>query len=329
MSLPASSSYLILAPIRGITDSIYRNLAAAQFGGFDHAMAPFVSTVAAAKIPKAALEDLKPEKNRALPVEPQLLGKSGADFLRMAEHLFDMGYDTVNLNLGCPFPQVANKGRGSGMLSDPAVVARFLDEAVPRMRGRMSIKLRLGRSQPSEILALMPVLDRFDLSALTIHPRLGVQMYAGHPDLETFGRCLETTRHPVIYSGDINSVDDFRKLSARFPRVFGWMIGRGALGDPFLASAVKGRPYPEDPAGALRNFHHTLLDAYSDRLSGPGHVLDRMKGLWLYLSAGFSQGADLLKKVRKCRHLGVYEDTVARFFDSRPPWAPQPTANWC
>lgn len=330
MSPPSPSPQLILAPIRGITDCIYRTAADRCFGGFDAAMAPFVTTVSSAKIPEAFLRDLAPEKNAALPVVPQLLGKSAADFLRMAERLFDLGYETVNLNMGCPFPRVANKGRGSGMLPDPDAVARFLDETASRMRGRLSIKLRLGRTDASEIVALMPVLNRIPLAALIIHPRLGCQMYDGRPDLETFARCLEMARHPVIYNGDINAVGDRAVLAERFPAVAGWMIGRGALSDPFLASAIKDGTiaYPPDPAEAIREFHNVLMDAYIERLSGPGHLLDRMKGLWQYLAVRFADARALLKAVQKCRRLDAYEDAVARFFDGRPQWAPFPPTDW-
>ncbi|MFH1983491.1 MAG: tRNA-dihydrouridine synthase family protein [Pseudomonadota bacterium] len=330
MSYSIPSPRLILAPIRGITDGIYRSIAAECFGGFDAAMAPFVTTVSAANIPSAFLRDLAPEKNTALPVEPQLLGKSAADFLRMAKRLFDQGYESVNLNMGCPFPRVANKGRGSGMLPDPDGVARFLDETAARLPGRLSIKLRLGRTDAAEIINLMPVLNRFPLAALTIHPRLGTQMYDGRPDLEIFARCLEMSRHPVIYNGDINAVGDWEVLAGRFPTVAGWMIGRGALSDPFLASAIKAGPvaYPPDPADAIREFHQALLDAYQERLSGPGHLLDRMKGLWQYLSVRFADRGALLKAVQKCRRLDLYEDAVARFFDGRPQWTPLPPADW-
>lgn len=325
MNPQACAPHLILAPIRGITDCIYRSIAASRFGGFDGAMAPFVSTVSSAAISEALLRDLMPDKNRVLPVEPQLLGKCGADFLRLAERLYDLGYDTVNLNMGCPFPRVANKGRGSGMLSDPDAVARFLDETVSRMRARLSIKLRLGRRDASEIDALMPVLDRYPLAMITIHPRVGRQMYTGRPDLDAFARCLAATRHPVAYNGDINAAGDIAVLSERFPQVAGWMIGRGGICDPFLAAAIKsGGGYPDDPAESLRGFHDALCAAYQQRLSGPGHLLDRMKALWLYLAAGFEQGRGLLKRIQRCRRTDVYEDIVARFFDDRPTWSPLP-----
>ena len=330
MVQPSRSTHLILAPIRGITDAIYRNIAVMMFGGFDAAMAPFVTTVSSVKIPAAFLRDLEPANNTALPVEPQLLGKSGADFLRMADRLFALGYQSVNLNMGCPFPQVANKGRGSGMLPDPDAVTRFLAETAPHLSGRMSIKLRLGRVDASEIIALMPVFNRFPLAALTIHPRLGCQMYDGRPDLSTFARCLEMSRHPVIYNGDITAAEDWSVLAERFPSVAGWMIGRGALSDPFLASAIKAGPaaYPADPAEVIREFHQALLEAYRERLSGPGHLLDRMKGLWLYLSKRFADGRTLLKRIQTCRRPDAYEQAVARFFDGRPQWTPWPPDDW-
>jgi tRNA-dihydrouridine synthase len=248
----------------------------------------------------------------------------------MAARVYDMGYPVVNLNMGCPFPKVANKGRGSGMLPEPDKVSDFLSETVPRMHARVSIKLRLGRSEPTEILALIPVLNRYPLAHLIIHPRVGRQMYTGRPDLETFEQCIEMIRHPVIYNGDVNAAADWEALSGRFPAVSGWMIGRGALCDPFLARAIKegAAAYPVDAVAALEKFHDALYTAYRERLCGPGHLLDRMKGLWFYLSTGFADGRRFLKQIQKCRQVDAYGDLVDRFFDGSPQWSPRPPAAW-
>jgi tRNA-dihydrouridine synthase len=322
--------HLILAPIRGTTDCIYRQAAADHFGGFDRAIAPFIPTVLGTRVPDKTLRDVLPEHNTRMPVEPQLLSKHPDAFVRMAARLGEIGYTTVNLNLGCPFPRVAKKGRGSGMLCHPETVDRFLDTVVPAIPNRLSIKLRLGRFAPHEIEALVPVLNRYPLDALIIHPRVGVQMYDGRPDLEWFARAAAAARHPVVYNGDINAREDFTHLSGRFPGIAQWMIGRGALCNPFLPGAIKAdEAYPETAyAERLRAFHDDLFAAYKDRMQGPGHLLDRMKGIWYYLAAGFADGRRLLKRIQKCRHVDCYEALVEDHFDSRPRWQPPETRPW-
>jgi len=323
-------SHLILAPIRGITDCIYRHAAAVHFGGFDSAVAPFIPTVSGTRIPDKYLRDVLPEYNTRLPVVPQILSKDPHAFIRMAARLNDFGYGTVNLNLGCPFPRVAKKGRGSGMLCHPDTVDRFLEAVMPAIPNRLSIKLRLGRFVPGEIEVLMPVLNRYPLDALIIHPRVGVQMYDGRPELEWFAASAAASRHPVVYNGDINTRSDFKRLAVRFPGIDHWMIGRGALANPFLPGVIKGEGASEEtsPLIRLRAFHDDLFDAYRERMQGPGHLLDRMKGIWYYLAAGFSDGRRLLKQIQKCRDLERSRTQVAGHFDSLPRWDPPEGPAW-
>ncbi len=313
---------LILAPIRGVTDAVYRNATAAVFGnGFDMAVAPFIATMQSGRIPDRSIADLLPANNRAWPVIPQVLSKDPPGMIELARRLYDLGYATINWNLGCPFARVAKKGRGSGLLPYPERIDEIMAAVVPEIPGRLSIKTRLGRRDAAEILDLMPVFNRYPLASLTIHPRTGIQMYTGSPDLEIFSHCLEQAAAPVIFNGDINTVRRYRELVDRFPKVSGWMMGRGAIADPFLPARIKGcAPPAEKRVAIIRRYHDMLLDAYRERLEGPGHLLDRMKGLWRYMGASFEHGADLLKTVQRCRHLKQYLDVIRGFFDDRPRW---------
>lgn len=311
---------LILAPLRGFTDAVFRNAFVRRFGGFDRALAPFVPTVGAPVVRDRLLRDLRPEDNRALPVEPQLLSNRPEDFLRMAARLRDLGYETVNWNLGCPFRMVAKKGRGSGLLPDPDRVDAFLDRVVPALSGRLSVKTRLGRYSAAEIDALLPVFNRYPLTELTVHPRTGAQMYDGRPDLDGFARCLAGSAHPVIYNGDIRSPRVLETLRARFPGVAGWMVGRGAVADPFLPMRLRGEPTPADAAERFREFHDRLEAAYGERLEGPGHLLGRMKSFWSYFGPSFVGGHALMKRVHRSPRMEAYRDQVNRFFDGDPVW---------
>jgi tRNA-dihydrouridine synthase len=307
------SPELILAPLRGITEAAFRDIFARFFPGFDRAVAPFISTMQGNRIRPAKLRDLLPENNTRLPVIPQILAKDPDHFLNTAAMLADLGYPAVNWNLGCPYPMVANKMRGSGLLPYPEKIEAFLEKmhALPLA---LSVKTRLGRRDGREILELMPVFNKFPLAELIIHPRTGIQMYEGAVDLDLFGRCLEMSRHPVVYNGDITTRAQYQRLSARFPAVRSFMIGRGALADPFLAAGIKGLPLPDDPRQTVAAFHAALIAGYGEMLSGPAPVLGRMKGLWLYLSRSFAGGEKLLKRIQKTKKLDRYADIVADIF---------------
>jgi tRNA-dihydrouridine synthase len=300
---------------------VYRSAFALHFGGFDLAVAPFITTHGGPRVKSRHIRDLLPANNRELPVIPQILGKAPEDFVRLANHLFGLGYACVNWNLGCPFPQVTNKGRGSGMLPFPERVEHFLETAVPRLAGRMSIKTRLGRHSHEEILALIPIFNRFPFQEIIIHPRTGVQMYTGQPDQEAFAACLEALVHPVVYNGDINRVSDFRKRATRFPAVAGWMIGRGALANPFLPSILKtGCDEFENKSTRFYRFHDDLLENYGKRMHGPGHLLNRMKGFWNYFANNFQDSTRGRKRIHKSRTLAQYRDAVHAFFTDGHEW---------
>ncbi len=312
---------LYMAPLRGFTDSIYRNTFNIFFGGFDVAVAPFISTTSTKKIKRSRLKDVLPKNNSSIKVIPQLLSKSADDFIVFADRLFDLGYEEVNWNLGCPFPMVAKKKRGSGLLPHPDMIDSFLEKTIPSIPNKLSVKTRLGRESADEIVKLMPIFNQYPLKEIIIHPRTGIQMYMGEPDLEMFEKCLPLADHPLVYNGDITDLDTFIALSGRFKTIDSWMIGRGALANPFLPSIIRNGVdiYP-NKVDKIKEFHDMLFEQYDQVLSGPSHIVDRMKGFWGYFSRSFENGRVVLKKIHKTRKKGHYLDTVARFFDTDAVW---------
>ena len=135
---------LYMAPMKGFTDHLFKSLFADHFGGFDLAVAPFIASKQDHRIKRKYVKDILPENNTCMPVVPQILSKTAADFIVLANYLYDLGYDTVNWNLGCPYPMVANKKRGSGMLPYTDRIRAFLDRVIHEIHGSLSIKLRLG-----------------------------------------------------------------------------------------------------------------------------------------------------------------------------------------
>ena len=118
-------------------------------------------------------------------------------------------------------------------------IESFLEKTMPVLKPKLSIKLRTGLKSSNEALHLIPLFNRFDLDELIIHPRTAVQMYEGDVDLDMFERCLNLSRHGVVYNGDIYSTEDFNVLSGRFRQINSWMIGRGLIANPFLAEEIK------------------------------------------------------------------------------------------
>jgi len=312
---------LYLAPLRGLTEYVYRNAFSRHFDGFDAAVAPFIPTMTAARFKKTHLKDVLPENNQAMPIIPQIIGNNPEDFIPLAKRLFDLGYATVNWNLGCPFPMVAKKQRGSGLLPYPQKIEAFLEATIPAIPNRLSIKARLGRKKTDEILALLQIFNQYPLDEVIVHPRTGQQMYDGTPDLDMFGKCLEVSAHNTVYNGDINDLDTFKEFSQRFKTVNRWMIGRGALADPFLPAAIKtGQNGSADKVEGFRAFYDDLFEQYRQAFHGPGHLLDRMKGFWTYFSRSFKDSHKIKKKIHRTQNLNRYLEIVERFFEEEAQW---------
>lgn len=308
---------IYLAPLQGTTDRIYRNLFPLYFRGVDLAIAPFVSSSKKMKPDNRLLRDFAPERNTGLPTIPQILGSDPDDFAMLANRLFEIGYGTVNWNIGCPFRMVVKKGRGAGILCYPDRVESFLERAMPALKPRLSIKLRIGLKYADDVLELLPIFNRFELEELIIHPRTGVQMYEGDVDLDMFEQCLQQSRHRMVYNGDIASSAGLAGLAKRFGSVNRWMIGRGLIGNPFLAEEIKTntvKPFPEK-IKIMKAFHDHLFAEYSQMLSGPAHITNKMKEVWTYMANFFEDREKVRKKINKTHHPDHYTDAVSTIFN--------------
>jgi tRNA-dihydrouridine synthase B len=318
---------LYLAPLHGVTNRVYRSVFFRHFGGFDGAMAPFILAVRTSKAKPNHFKDLLPgpasesrdaasdavDRGAArLPLVPQLLGNEPAAFVETAQVLAGLGYVEIDWNLGCPYPMVADKERGSGLLPFPGRIGELLDAACAVPGIVISVKLRLGRSDPLDIERLMPILNEHPLAKVIIHPRVGTQMYRGQADVEAFARAASLCRHRVVYNGDITSGTAYEKLASRFPAIDEWMIGRGAISNPFLAEEIKTGAVAGDRNGRLRAWHDDLYRSYQEALFGPAHVLDKMKEIWSYLGASFPGKRKELERISRAKSLEAYEAAVAQ-----------------
>jgi tRNA-dihydrouridine synthase B len=307
---------IYLAPVQGITDRIYRNLFPVYFKGVDVAIAPFISSSKKMKQENNLLREFYPDKNTGIPTIPQIMSSNPDDFTLLANALYNIGCGTVNWNLGCPFPMVVKKGRGAGMLCYPDRIESFLEKTMPALKSKLSIKLRIGLKYPDEVLQLIPIFNRFQLEELIIHPRTGVQMYEGEVDLDIFEQCLILSKHRVVYNGNIDSLEKLEMLSKRFGSVDRWMIGRGLIGNPFLAEKIKfntEKPYDEK-IKIMKAFHDNLFNEYSKILSGHAHITNKMKEIWTYMGDFFENGKKIKKRIWKTYRRDNYIDVVNKIF---------------
>lgn len=309
---------LILAPLMGITGATFRRIYNRHFPGFTGAMAPFITTTHGNPASRSHFKDILPENNRdSLPLVPQLIGNDGPDFARAANRLCgDFGFTEVNWNIGCPSGTVTAKKRGAGLLPCPDLIDAFLDHVCSNSTCRLSVKMRLGLRDPNQYRALVPIFNRYPVVEITMHPRLGSQMYEGTVDLGAFADFYAAINKPIVYNGDITTAVFAKSLCGRFPGLAGLMIGRGAVANPFLPAAIRSGVDEKLLFERIRlqKFHDDLLAAYEETLLGGAPVLlGRMKELWQYWIP-VAGGPRLVKTVLKAKRMDEYRSAVARAF---------------
>lgn len=153
-----------LAPMEGITTYIYRSTFAKYYGGISRYYTPFLSSM---HLNNREKNDVLPEHNAGITLIPQILSNHADEFLEIARALHAYGYDTVNLNLGCPSGTVVSKHRGSGFLAVPDELDRFLAEIFDKCPIKISIKTRIGISDESEWEPILKIYEKYPPAKLS------------------------------------------------------------------------------------------------------------------------------------------------------------------
>ena len=182
-----------------------------------------------------AMRDIWPENNRVPHLTVQMLANDLVKAETILQLFIERGYKQVDINMGCPFPMLAKRHNGSGILPYPDEVKQVLQVVSQHPEIDFSVKMRLGWDQPEECLALAPILNDTPLKQITLHPRLGRQQYRGDVDLDGFAAFAQVCQHPLIYNGDILQIEDIERIHRNFSTIKGVMIRRGLLDNPALA----------------------------------------------------------------------------------------------
>ena len=301
-----------LAPMEGITGFIYRNSYEKFFGGIDKYFAPFVVPNSSKSLKTKELRDVLPENNKGINLVPQILTNDSEGFILTAKKLKDLGYNEINLNLGCPSGTVVGKKRGAGFLAHREELDKFLEEIFKINHMKISIKTRLGMDKPEEFYELIKIYNKYPMEELIIHPRTRQDFYGNKPNLEVFKDAISLSKNPVCYNGDIFTLEDHNKLVEEFKEVDKIMLGRGVLANPALMNEILNNEFMDKKV--LKEFHDEIFSKYREVFNEDRNAMFRMKELWGYMIYMFSNNKKYAKKIKKAQKVVDYNQAVTSLF---------------
>lgn len=234
--LPAN--FTVLAPMEGVTDVVFRQVIA-RAGRPDVFFTEFtnVSSFASEEGRENALERLEVATGES-PIIAQIWGKNPEHFAKLASALQELGFDGLDLNMGCPDRHVNRTGGGAAMIQTPDLAIECIRQAKQATQLPVSVKTRLGYTRVEEFQEWIPLLLREGLVALTVHLRTRKEMSKVPAHYELIPKLVElrdqnAPQTKLIINGDIKDVKMSRALASQYAGVDGWMIGRGVFENPY------------------------------------------------------------------------------------------------
>jgi nifR3 family TIM-barrel protein len=263
------------------------------------------------------------------PLGAQLLGCDPDMMAEAARILEELGFDLIDMNLGCPVKKVVGNGEGSALLTNPAGAEKVFKAVRAAVKVPVTMKTRKGFKDTSgdEAVELAKRAEGAGLCAVTIHGRTQAQQYGGRSDWEAIGKVKAAVRIPVIGNGDVLTAADAKRLF-EVSGCDGIMIGRGGLGNPWiyrnLERGLAGDAAPYVPTVPERK--ETLLKhlALERALLGDRQAALNMRRITVWYTQGLP--GNKVMRVAVCSTMDCDEIArlIAGFFDALPADAPPP-----
>ncbi|HTL47441.1 MAG TPA: tRNA dihydrouridine synthase DusB [Verrucomicrobiae bacterium] len=320
-------SVVVQSPMANCTDLPFRLIARRR--GMKLAYLEMVSAHALVNESRKTFELMKtlPEDR---PVGCQLVGCDPEIMGRAARMVEDMGcYDLVDINLGCPVPKITGHGGGSALLKEPEKARLIFREMVKNLRHLpLTVKMRLGFSDETgkEACEIAKIAEQEGLDGIAVHGRTRAQQYTGKANYEAVGRVRDAVKIPVFGNGDVfdgASALHLKKTSG----VDGIMIGRGALGNPWIyrevEAALEGRPLPPPPT--FEEKKQTLVEHMELELAHnprSAHLQMRRVACWYFKD--MPGAARFRERVNRCTSVEELREIIQGFDPSRSGEAPNP-----
>ena len=301
---------ILSAPLQGFTDAVWREAHALTFGGIDTYYSPFLR-VENGRLRNKDIRDVSPENNKSHHMVPQIIAGKSEELITLTDYLSDKGYKEIDVNMGCPFPLIANRGKGSGILPYPERVSLLIEAMNKYTNISFSVKMRLGWISENEWRHILPILNDANIKQVTLHPRIGKQQYKGSVMMNNFAEFYSECKLPLVYNGDLLSTQDIDNITKEFPALKGIMVGRGLLAQPALGMECKEGCTKSDGELYLKTYN--MLQVMEERYTsiiegGESQLLSKLKTIWEYLLPDMEKKAR--KAIAKSRNIQEYHEKI-------------------
>jgi tRNA-dihydrouridine synthase B len=306
---------IILAPMVGVTDSIFRRMILGLGGcGLVSSEMTNAASVSARAIKRHHQLDFLPEER---PITMQLSGNDPDLIANAARMVEQLGADILDINCGCPSPKVTGGGHGSALLRDLPKMELLLKAVKAAVQIPVTLKFRSGWDDQSlNYLDTARMAESVGVAALALHARTRMQLYTGAADWQHVAEVKRTVGIPVIGSGDAkDAADALERLRAS--GADGVMIGRGAMANPWIfmqtAQLRRGEqpfePTPADKYELLLRYFEMCQVEMQERLA-----LNKLKQLIGQFAVGLPGSAALRESVHRSSAVNEAREHIDRFF---------------
>jgi tRNA-dihydrouridine synthase B len=303
----------ILAPMAGVTDTVFRRVIR-SLGGCGLIMTEFTSAEGLTRNSERTLHYLYFGEDEH-PIAAQIFGSDPGVMASAASLTQELGFDQVDINLGCPVKKVVKCG-GSGLLRDLPHLEKLLGVVRAAVTIPLTIKIRSGWDENNIVAVdVARMAERIGIESIAIHPRTRMQGYAGCADWSVIRAVKEAVRMPVIGNGDIHTPQDAVRMIDE-TGCDAVMIGRAASSNPwifrqiqdYIATGHYHEPSEQDRYQLLSGYFRSLIAAEMPDAVG------KMKQFASLFTHGVRNGAELRYAVHHAQGTAEILDSVDSFF---------------
>ncbi|MFZ0414188.1 MAG: tRNA dihydrouridine synthase DusB [Candidatus Acidiferrales bacterium] len=303
----------LLAPMAGVTDTVFRRVIRG-LGGCGLIMTEFTSAEGVTRSAAKTLRYLYYDEDEH-PIAAQLFGANPDVMANAAALVQDLGFDEVDINLGCPAKKVVKCG-GSGLLRDLKQLEAVLKAVRAAVKIPLTIKMRSGWDETNIVaVEVARMAEGIGVEGVAVHPRTKAQAYSGQADWSVIARVKQAVKIPVIGNGDIRAPQDAERMVAE-TGCDAVMIGRTAATNPWIfrqmeqyfATGRYDEPNEADRYRLLSGYFRSLIDA------GMLDAIGKMKQFSCWFTHGVRNGGELRHQVHSSRTPVEVLERVETFF---------------